>query len=106
MGKLTYDSTLVVDFEDRTLAHVQAVVAAKLRRNESLFFSWKDDPASGDGRTSIWLHPSIPLGFKFHGGRPPSINRAWIDALMLTANSPQGLQLVPEPELPTSEARE
>lgn len=101
MGKLTYDSTLVVDFEDRTLAHLHLVVGAKLRRGEAFFFSWKDDPASGDGRTSIWLHPMIPIAFKFYGSRAPSINRAWVDVLMLSANSTQGLQIMPEPDMPT-----
>jgi hypothetical protein len=38
VGKLTYDSTLVVDFEDRTLAHLHLVVGAKLRRGEAFFF--------------------------------------------------------------------
>ena len=35
MGKLTYDSTLTVDFDDRVLAHLQLVIGAKLRRAES-----------------------------------------------------------------------
>lgn len=98
MGKLTYDSTLSVDFDDRTLAHLQLVIGAKLRRGESFFFGWKDDPAAGDGHTMIWLQPTIPIVFKFYGGRHPSINRDWVDRLMQTANSPQGLQLVSEPE--------
>jgi hypothetical protein len=102
MGKLTYDSTMAVDFEDRTLAHLQLVMGAKLRRNESFFFSWKDDPAAGDGRTTIWVHPMIPITFKFYGGRPPLINRAWVEMLMLSANSVQGLQLMPEPEMPAN----
>jgi hypothetical protein len=97
MGKLTYDSTLTVDFEDRVLAHLHLVIGAKLRRNESFFFSWKDDPRNGDGRSVIWVYPTAPIVFKFYGGRPPGINRHWIDALMLTANSAQGLQLIPEP---------
>jgi hypothetical protein len=97
MGKLIYDSTLTVDFEDRVLAHLHLVVGAKLRRNESFFFSWKDDPQNGDGRTVIWIYPTAPVVFKFYGGRPPAINRHWVEALMLTANSAQGLQLIPEP---------
>lgn len=101
MGKLTYDSTLTVDFDDRTLAHLQLVIGAKLRRGEGFFFGWKDDPASGDGRTTIWIHPEIPISFKFYGGRQPTVNRAWVDQLMLTANSPQGLQLIPEPSAPS-----
>src|ERR1700710_1624654 len=98
MGKLTYDSSLTVDFDDRTLAHLQLVIGAKLRRNEAFYFSWRDDEAIGDGRSVIWLHPTIPLALKFFGGRPPGINRVWVDELMLTANSPAGLQLIEEPK--------
>jgi len=35
--------------------------------------------------------------FKYVGSRQPEINRAWVDALAYTANSPSGLYLVPEP---------
>lgn len=98
MGKLTYDSTMTADFDDRVLAHLQLVIGAKLRRGESFYFSWQDDPAVGDGRTTIWLNPSIPLCYKYFGGRAPKLNRDWIEALMVTANSATGLQLVPEPK--------
>jgi hypothetical protein len=101
MGKFIYDSTLTVDFEDRVLAHLHLVIGAKIRRGESFFFSWKDDPQNGDGRSIVWIYPTAPIVFKFYGGRPPAINRHWIDALMLTANSSQGLQLVPEPPEPS-----
>jgi hypothetical protein len=98
VGKLNYDSTLSVDFDDRVLAHLQLVIGAKLRRGESFYFSWRDDPAVGDGRSTLWIHPTIPLYFKYAGGRQPSINRAWIDLLMSSANSPSGMHLMPEPE--------
>ena len=97
MGKLTYDSTLVADFDDRVLAHVQIVIGAKLRRGESFYFTWRDDPQVGDGRSTIWLNPGIPLGYKYFGSRSPSLNRDWIEALMVTANSSGGLRIVPEP---------
>lgn len=97
MGKLTYDSTLTADFDDRVLAHLQVVIGAKLRRGESFYFSWRDEPQSGEGRSTVWLHPGIALAFKYFGGRAPSLNRIWVDALMVTANSSSGLQIVPEP---------
>lgn len=96
MGTLTYDSSLTADFDDRVLAHLQVVIGAKLRRNESFYFTWKDDQSIGDGRSAIWVHPSIPLAFKFFGSRPPALNREWIDAMMLLANSPAGLSIPPE----------
>lgn len=98
MGTLSYDSSFTADFDDRLLAHLQIVIGAKLRRNESFYFSWKDDARVGDGRTTIWLHPGIPLVYKYFGSRMPSINRAWIEALTVAANTPGGLQIVPEPE--------
>jgi len=100
MGRLTYDSTLTADFDDRVLAHLQVVIGAKLRRGESFQFSWRDDPASGEGRNSLWMDHSVPLSFKYYGSRPPALNPAWIDALMMTANSVGGLRIVPEPEDP------
>ncbi len=102
MGRFTYDSTTVVDFEDRLLAHLQIVIGSKLRRGEPFYFSWKDDQAVGDGRTSVWIHPSLPISFKYVGSRAPAINRAWLDALMETTHSTGGLYIVPEPEAPAS----
>lgn len=98
MGKLTLDSTLVVEFDDRLLAHLQLVIGAKVRRGESFHFTWKDDPSIGDGRTTVWIHPATPIVYKYFGSRQPSINRAWLESLTLTANSVAGLQIVPEPE--------
>lgn len=99
MGKLTYDSSVTADFDDRLLAHVQLVIGAKLRRGESFYFSWRDDPLAGGGRSSVWIHPGIPLAFKYFGSRTPTLNREWVEALSLTANSAAGLQIVPEPTI-------
>ncbi len=98
MGRLTYDSTLTADFDDRVLAHLQVVIGAKLRRGESFQFSWRDDPATGEGRSSLWMDQSVPLAFKYYGSRAPVLNPAWVEALMLAANSVSGLRIVPEPE--------
>lgn len=97
MGKLTYEGSVKVELEDRLLAHVQAVIGTKLRRSEPFYFSWKDDLSTGGGRTSIWIHAQSALVFKFYGGRSPDVNRAWLEALIHTANSPGGLYVVPEP---------
>jgi hypothetical protein len=98
MGRLTYDGIVSVDFDDRVLAHLQLVIGNKMRRGESFHFTWRDDVSTGDGRTIIWVHPKASLVYKFWGSKPPEINRAWVDALMTTANSAAGLHLVPEPE--------
>jgi hypothetical protein len=90
MGTLTYD-TIVIEFEDRLLAHLQIVIVNKLRRRESFAMSWRDSTDVGDGRSAIWIDPSIPLYFKFDGSRVPSINREWVEDLAESAAGPQGL---------------
>jgi len=97
MGKFTYDGLVKVDFEDRLLAHLQLVIGAKIRRGESFHFTWNDDLSVGGGRTTVWVHPRVSVVYKFYGGKAPVINRAWVDVLMFTANSPTGLYTVPEP---------
>lgn len=98
MGTLIYgpDST-GFPFDDRLLEHLRVVMLAKLRRGESFAFSWMHGGDLGGGRSTIWVHPAYSLEFKFSGGRIPSINRTWVDALMATAYTPNGLRIVPEP---------
>lgn len=106
MGKLTYEGSTKVDFDDRTLAHLMFVIGAKLRRGEPFHFSWRDDSSIGDGRTTIWVHPQCSLVYKYYGSRLPKLNPAWIDALLYTASSGSGLYLVPEPAETSSHAAE
>jgi hypothetical protein len=80
--------------------HLQVVIGSKLRRGESFFLSWNDPSSIGAGRSSVWLHPSIPLFFKYYGSKTPTINRAWVDALTISANSGHGLLLSTEPPAP------
>jgi len=104
MGRIRYDATSTVEFDDRVMAHLQLVIGQKLRRNESFWFSWSNPVGSGSGRVSIWVHPAIPLEFTFSGNRNPTINRAWVEELILVANSPTGLRVVDEPGRPEPEA--
>ena len=95
MGSLTYGS-ITIEFDDRVLAHLQIVIVNKLRRRESFSMSWRDAAAVGDGRSAIWLDPSIPLYFKFDGSRVPSIDRDWLEALSDSASSSRGLIVLNE----------
>jgi len=95
MGSFTYDR-VVVEIDDRTLAHLQIVIIVKLRRGESFLLSWRDAATVGAGRSSVWLNPGIPLYFKFVGGRPPAINPEWIERLTRRAEGAQGLVVVGE----------
>ena len=104
MGSLTYDST-VIEFEDRLLLHLQIVIVNKLRRRESFAMSWRDAAEVGDGRSTIWLDPSIPLYFKFSGSRMPAVDRDWIELLADSAASSTGLVVVDEDGQPETAGR-
>jgi hypothetical protein len=84
-----------IHIEDRVLAHLKVVIATKLRRNESFTVSWHhhDQPR---GRSTVWLHPSIPLRFVFDDPESPTLSRAWVEELAASANSSAGIVLVPE----------
>ena len=98
MGSLIYGtSSIEVQFDDRVLAHLQVVFSAKLRRGESFFFSWSDDPMAGEGRSAAWIHPAIPVYFRYSGSRPPALNKAWLEDMAVAAGSNQGLVLQEEP---------
>lgn len=96
MGYLVYDSSTVISFDDRVLAHLEIVIVSKLRRKESFALSWRESPDNGDGRTTVWIDPSIPLRFRFNGSRPPVLDREWIERLAAAAASSAGLIAVDE----------
>ena len=99
MGTLVYGSgNLRVEFDDRVLAHIQAVVGVKVRRNERFFLSWFDTQSVGDGRSAVWIAPEIPLAFRFNSLAQHRLNRAWVESMILAAGSGAGLVLTQEPD--------
>lgn len=97
MGRFHYNTLVKTEVEDRVLAHLQIVIGNKLKRGESFYFTWRDDPSVGDGRRAVWIHPSADLDFKYYGSRAPSINRTWLEKLAHAANSTGGLFVMSEP---------
>ena len=98
MGTLYYgDARVAIPIDDRALSHLRFVILTKFRRNEGCGFSWAKTASDGSGRSTIWLHPSIPLQFEFDGGRNPSLNRAWLENLTQQAATSGGLILTEEP---------
>lgn len=94
MGSLHYGSPPAsFDLDDRTLAHVELVVLAKLRRNES-FALTLDGPK--DGRSTLWLSTASTLRFEF-GTASHEINREWLEELIDSANTTAGMRILPEP---------
>lgn len=113
MGTLIYDGADGFTFDDRVLAHLQAVIATKLRRREGFLLLWADR-TSGTEPTlrSIWLDPSISLQFVFAHAQLPELNREWLTILTEKANGNSGLMLEDElraeirEELPAGTYRE
>ena len=93
MGTLVYDGGDAAELDDRTLAHLQVIIVNKLRRQESFPFTWSDERRS----MTIWLSPTTPIAFVYHGNRRPRLNRVWLEQLALMADSVGGLMIVPEP---------
>lgn len=93
MGHLHYGaSPASFELPDRTLAHVEFVVLAKLRRNETFALLIEGDDGS---RQRIWISPASTLRFEFEGA-VTDINREWLEELIDTANSASGMRIVPE----------
>ena len=97
MGSLYYgDTQTPIQIEDRALAHLKVVIATKLRRNESFTLSWRHPEGDAPGRSTLWLHPSIPLRFVFEEAETPELSRRCIEELAHSANSSGGITLVEE----------
>lgn len=97
MGTIFYGGESTPIFvEDRALAHLKVVIATKLRRNESFTLSWRHPEGQVPGRSTIWLHPSIPLRFTFDEPEAPPLNPSWIQDLMQSASSTGGIGLIDE----------
>ena len=97
VGTLYYgDSGTPIGIEDRALAHLKIAITTKLRRGESFTLSWRHSDDQPRGRSTLWLHPSIPLRFVFDEPVAPELSRGWIEDLMRSANSTGGIQLIPE----------
>lgn len=105
MGAIVYGGgDRRVELDDRTLAHVKSVVVTKLRRQESFTLSCIEGLGDDSRRTSLWIHPSIPLEFEFADSARPELNLAWLNALMVSTNGSGDLWVDPEPEAESAES--
>lgn len=94
MGVLAYGAErMCFHFSDDVLAHLQAVITAKLRRGEPFFLCWRDPRDVGGGRSAVWLHPAVPIGFHFDDATRPPLDRQLLEEMSIAALSPAGLDL-------------
>jgi hypothetical protein len=94
MGSLFYGSdTSAIEIPDRLLAHVKVVLATKLRRGESFTLSWRHPDDEPGGRSTLWLHPSIPLRIVFDDAEPEVLDPQWLQELANGASSTGGLSI-------------
>ncbi len=92
MGRLYYGTTTdAIELPDRMLAHLRIVASTKLRRSESFTVSWTHSSGDGEGRSTIWLHCSIPLRFDFDRAEAEQIDRAYLEQLAQEAASSNGI---------------
>lgn len=96
MGTFIYDNTSA-EFDDRVLAHLEAVVALKFTRGEAFLLSWRNDAMSGGGRDTVWMSANVPILFNYQGARPTDLDRRTVEQLLRMANSPIGI-VAPSPE--------
>lgn len=92
MGSLYYgNSTEAITVPDWTLAHLRVLATTKLRRSESFAVTWKHPDSEARGRSTIWLHCSIPLRFEFDSAEPEALDRQYLDELAHAATSTAGV---------------
>ncbi|MFF0911105.1 hypothetical protein ACFWZW_10495 [Microbacterium enclense] len=92
MGHLFYGSSeRPVVMPDVVLAHIKVVIATKLRRGESFTLSWQHPRGEEAGRSTLWIHPSIPLRFVFSSVDPEVLDPAVLQRYATAANSSSGL---------------
>lgn len=92
MGVFHYHDR-IFQFEDRLLTHLQLVVGLKLKRSESFYLSWLPGRDTGAGRQAVWITNGVAMHFEFSGSRTPPLNRQWIEHLVMSASSGNGLNL-------------
>ena len=90
MGRLNIGHEASVDLDDELLEHVFAVIVTKLRRHEPVLLEWQD----ADGHSEqILVGTSALVHAEFAGPRPDQLDHAWLESIMLAANSNGGISL-------------
>lgn len=101
MGNLYYGNVETpITMPDRVLAHLAAIATTKLRRSESFVVSLKGTEADGQGRTTLWFQPAIPLRFVYEQAEAIALNPATLREMADQATSNGGLVLDADLDIP------
>ena len=90
MGSLNISGLAEIELDDDLLAHIQAVIVAKLRRKEPVLLSWVD---CEDHARQIWIQASAIVLAEYDGPQPARLDRDWLERIMIAANSTTGISL-------------
>lgn len=95
MGKLVYGAIQrQISIDDRTLVHLEAVLLSRLRRGSPFSLRWVETiTGDGDGRRTIWIHPSSDLYFEYEGVDVGPLDRDLLEKLARSADSNSGINL-------------
>ncbi|MEO6532582.1 MAG: hypothetical protein ABIO06_03295 [Pseudolysinimonas sp.] len=94
MGTLFYGSDRIpIRIEDHLLAHLRAVVTAKMRRGEGFLLSWTDSISIGDGRSSMWIAAGCDLHYKFDDSDPVKLDSALLEELNIESIQARGIEI-------------
>ena len=84
MGTLHLGRIVRIDLPDDVLAHVHAVVIAKLRVHEPILIGWTEP----DGRhDEVLVNPSMPVVITYDLDEDRRLDRRWLNRLMMSANA-------------------
>lgn len=94
MGSLYYGSdTHASAIPDRVLAHLKVIITTKLRRGEAFTISWTHPEDVPGGRTTLWMHASIPVRFVFDSAQADSLDPGVLQRLANEAGRSGGLNV-------------
>lgn len=88
MGTMHYgNDDAGIQIDDDVLAHVAAVVVAKLRRREPFLLT----TLSAGGRESVWIHEASTLRWAYESGDAIALDKGRLEAMVRDTNRPSGL---------------
>jgi hypothetical protein len=76
--------------DDADLALLREVIAVMLRDGTPFLLSLEHE---GDGRDSVWVHPDVPVRFRFDGEPPTDADPLHLDLMTAYARSDQGVTI-------------